>query len=115
MLPYNEKLRSLARELRNNMTDAENLLWSRLRRKQIAGYQFYRQKVIRNYIVDFYCPAANLVIEVDGSGHYCEKAEAKDGERDKELKELGLEVLRLSNNEVIGNIEGVMEHIIRRI
>ena len=52
------------------MTDAEQLLWSRLRRKQILGLQFYRQKPLLNYIVDFYCPAVNLVIECDGGQHY---------------------------------------------
>ncbi len=66
MKPYNKNLKQASRDLRNNMTDAEKLLWSRLRNKQILGLQFYRQKPILNYIVDFYCPAANLVIECDG-------------------------------------------------
>jgi very-short-patch-repair endonuclease len=51
------------------MTDSERLLWSRIRRKQLKGYQFYRQKVIGNYIVDFCCPAAKIIVEVDGSQH----------------------------------------------
>lgn len=57
-------------DLRNNMTEAEKLVWARLRGKQILGLQFYRQKPILNFIVDFYCPAANLVIECDGSQHF---------------------------------------------
>ena len=63
MKPYNKNLKQASRDLRNNMTDAEKLLWSRLRNKQILGLQFYRQKPILNFIVDFYCPAVNLVVE----------------------------------------------------
>ena len=69
MQPYKPTLKPLARNLRGNMTDAEQRLWSKLRRKQILGVQFYRQKPLANYIVDFYCAAANLVIELDGSQH----------------------------------------------
>ena len=70
MQPYNKNLKQPSRDLRNNMTDAEQLLWQRLRRKQILGLQFYRQKPILNFIVDVDCPAANLVIECDGGQHY---------------------------------------------
>lgn len=73
MKPYNKNLKQASRVLRNNMTDAEKLLWSRLRNKQILGLQFYRQKPLLNYIVDFYCPAANLLIECDGSQHFTEE------------------------------------------
>jgi len=66
MLPYNKPLKSNSRVLRANMTDAEQKLWYRLRRKQINGWQVYRQKPIGPYIVDFYCPATGLVIELDG-------------------------------------------------
>lgn len=66
MKPYNKNLKQPSRDLRNNMTDAVQMLWQRLRRKQILGLQFYRQKPILNFIVDFYCSAANLVIECDG-------------------------------------------------
>ncbi|MBP9011503.1 MAG: DUF559 domain-containing protein, partial [Syntrophaceae bacterium] len=66
MLPFNKKLKPAARSLRSNMTDAERLLWSRIRKKQISDVQFYRQKNIGNYIVDFYCPQGRLVIELDG-------------------------------------------------
>ena len=67
MLPYNTNLKQASQKLRREMTDAERRLWSRLRAKQILGVQFYRQKPVGNYIVDFYAPAANLVVEVDGS------------------------------------------------
>jgi very-short-patch-repair endonuclease len=66
MLPCDKQLKTFSQHLRKNMTDAEKMLWLRLRRKQLKGRQFYRQKIIGKYIVDFYCPKANLVIEVDG-------------------------------------------------
>ena len=107
----NKNLKTLARELRKNMTDAERLLWSKIRRKQVRGYQFYRQITIGNYIVDFYCPKARLVIEVDGGQHYSEEGVEFDKLRDKHLANLGLRVLRLSNMDVLQNIDGVMEYI----
>ena len=69
MLPYNRRLKTKARSLRTNPTDAELHLWYRLRRKQILGGQFYRQKPIGNYIADFYAPAAKLVVELDRAQH----------------------------------------------
>ena len=78
MLSYDKQLKALSQHLRKNMTDAENMVWLKLRRKQLKGYQFYRQKIIRNFIVDFYCPKANLVIELDGGQHYSETSNAKD-------------------------------------
>jgi very-short-patch-repair endonuclease len=66
MLPYNRRLKTQARSLRTNPTDAELHRWYRLRRKQIFGVQFYRQKPVGNYIADFYAPAAKLVVEPDG-------------------------------------------------
>lgn len=67
MDPYRKILKEPARLLRSNMTDAEQVLWHRIRRKQIQGVQFYRQKPLLAFIVDFYCPVAKLVIELDGS------------------------------------------------
>ena len=93
------------------MTDAENMLWLKLRRKQLKGHQFYRQKIIGKYIVDFYCPKANLVIELDGGQHYSEIGKAKDGTRDDVLRKIGAKVLRFSDRDVFENIGGVMEGI----
>jgi very-short-patch-repair endonuclease len=76
------------------MTDAEKRLWSKLRLKQLNGYQFYRQIVIGNYIVDFCTPALKLVIEVDGSQHYSDEGLQSDKIRDKYLQGCGLKVLR---------------------
>ncbi len=111
MKPYNRSLKQPSRELRKNMTDAERLLWSRVRRKQIKGVQFYRQKPLGNYIVDFYCPAANLVVEVDGGQHFTEEGKAKDRQRDGDLAGLGLKVLRFSNVEVLKEIDAVWQVI----
>ena len=88
MQPYNKNLKQASRDLRNNMTDAEQLLWQRLRRKQILGLQFYRQKPILNFIVDFYCPSVRLVIVCDGSQHYNEIGVEADQNRDHALSEL---------------------------
>ena len=111
MLDYNKNLKLLARELRKNMTDAEKLLWSKVRRKRLRGYQFYRQRAIGNYIVDFYCPKARLVIEIDGGQHYFEGGVEVDRLRDIYITNLELRVLRFTNMDVLQNIEGILEHI----
>ena len=111
MQPYNKKLKLPSRDLRSNMTDAEQCLWQRLRRKQILGLQFYRQKPILNFIVDFYCPAANLVIECDGGQHYTVEGLEVDRARDQALAQLGLTVLRFDNKQVLTEIDGVVEQI----
>jgi very-short-patch-repair endonuclease len=92
-------------------TDAERALWSKIRLKQLNGYQFYRQKAIRNYIVDFYSAEAKLVIEVDGAQHYTDEILEKDKRRDKHLNNLGLKVLRFNDLDVLTNINGVIESI----
>lgn len=111
MQPYNKNLKLPSRDLRSNMTDAEQLLWQRLRRKQILGLQFYRQKPILNFIVDFYCAAANLVIECDGGQHYTEDGLLADQIRDQTLSELGLLVLRFSNRQILTETDAVVEQI----
>ena len=111
MQPYNKNLKQPSRDLRNNMTDAEKLLWSKLRAKQILGLQFYRQKPILNFIVDFYSPTANLVIECDGRQHYTVEGLEADRARDQALAQLGLNVLRFDNGQVMGEIDVVVEQI----
>jgi very-short-patch-repair endonuclease len=115
MLPYNKKLKNNARRLRNDMTDAERLLWSKIRKKQLKDVQFYRQKTIGNCIADFYCPRAKLVIELDGGQHYCADGIKKDAVRDRYLTLQGLNVLRFSNIDVMQNIEGVLDNIMSHI
>ena len=113
MLPYDKKLKLRSRELRSRMTDAEIALWSKLRRKQLYGRQFYRQKPLGHYIVDFYCPSAHLVIELDGGHHYTEAGVSSDSLRDAELRRIGLNVLRFSNLDVIANMDGVIATIVQ--
>ena len=111
MLLYNDRLKPYSQNLRKNMTDAEKALWLKLRSKQIKGYQFYRQKPLGRFIVDFYCPTGELVIEIDGGQHYSDEEKAKDSQRDSYLESIGLHVLRISDREVIDNMNGVLEKI----
>jgi very-short-patch-repair endonuclease len=111
METYNPKLKRPARTLRTNMTDAEQLLWFHIRRKQIQGVQFYRQKPLLNFVVDFYCSTAKLVIELDGNQHLKEAHQAKDNVRDTALVSLGLQVLRFDNRQVLLETDAVLEMI----
>lgn len=111
MISYNKRLKEHSRRLRKNMTEAEKLLWSKLRRKQLKECQFYRQKIIGNFIVDFYCPKANLIIELDGGQHYTSEGLKKDRNRDKFMVGLGLKVLRYSDKEVFDNLNGILENV----
>jgi very-short-patch-repair endonuclease len=90
------------------MTDADIRFWAHVRLKQLNGCQFYRQRIIAQYIVDFYCPRAKLVIELDGGQHLSEEGVAADRKRDEYLRRLGLKVLRFSDTDVLLNIEGVI-------
>ena len=110
MIPYNKNLKKLAKRLRNNLTEAEQCLWKRLRLKHL-GYVFYRQKPVGDYIVDFYCPKAKLVIEIDGSHHLVGETIEYDRIRDDYLSSLGLRVMRFSNIEVLRNTDNVAETI----
>jgi len=96
------------------MTDAEKLLWSKIRRKQLKGLQFYRQKIIGNYIADFYCPKLKLVIEVDGGQHYSSEGRENDRVRDNYMTGAGITVIRFSDKDVLTNLEGILEEIWKR-
>ena len=115
MLPYNRNLKQYSRQLRENMTDAEKHLWVKVRMKQLKGYQFYRQKPIGDYIVDFFCPGAKLVIEIDGSHHLVGETIEYDRIRDDYLSSLGLRVLRFTNTDVLTDIGSVVDSIRGRI
>lgn len=97
------------------MTNAEQLLWFHLRRKQILSVQFYRQKPIGNYIVDFYAPCVQLVIEIDGGQHFDEEYMQRDKKRDSYLAEKKLKVLRFDNLQVLQATEDVMQVIYTEI
>lgn len=109
----NPKLKPFAQKLRKEMTKEERHLWYDFLKGLPVTVN--RQKVIGNYIVDFYCASAKLVIELDGSQHYKDKGIKSDEKRDAYFKELGLHVLRYSNDDVNNNFDGVCEDILRRI
>lgn len=98
MIDYNRKLIKKAQSLRRNATPQENKLWYEFLRNYPIRFQ--RQKTIDNYIVDFYCHKAKLVIEIDGSQHYNEAKALLDNKRTAKLNSLGLDVLRFSNNDI---------------
>lgn len=103
------KTKQLAREMRKNPTPAEEVLWRRIRKRQILGYKFRRQHTIGKFIVDFFCADAALVIEVDGLIH--DEQEEYDRDREIYLESLGLRVLRFRNEHVLQQIDGVLERI----
>lgn len=108
-LPYNKNLKQRSRDLRNESTLSEVLLWKYLRARQIKGFQFNRQKPLGKFIADFYCKQLNLVIEIDGNSH--EGKEQYDADRDIELQKLGLTVLHFTDHEVKKNMRGVLMRI----
>jgi very-short-patch-repair endonuclease len=111
MLKYQPWLKAAARTLRADQTDSEARLWSRLRRKQILGVQFYRQRPLGRYVVDFHAPRAQLVMEVDG-GHHFEPAQAeRDRARTAYLERQGWRVLRFTDHEVLLELDAVVESI----
>ena len=108
---YNPKLKEYARELRNNSTKSEIILWLKLKGKQMYGYDFHRQKPIDYYILDFYCHELQLGIEVDGYSHQLLKVQKKDERKEKRMNNFGITVLRFSDNEVLKDMENVLRAI----
>jgi very-short-patch-repair endonuclease len=99
------KTTQIARRLRVNQTDTETVLWNRIRNRQIDGHKFVRQEPIAGYVCDFVCRESRLVVEVDGGQH---SESVADAIWDRRLGEEGYRVLRFWNNDVLGNIEGVL-------
>ena len=106
---YTEFAKEKAKELRNNATLHEQILWNYLRKSQFMGLKFRRQQPINTYIVDFVCFYPKIIIELDGSQHINNKDYDKN--RDEFFKNLGFKVIRIYNNDISNNIEGVLEHI----
>ena len=103
--------RQTARTLRTNLTEAERVLWYHLRAARLRGYKFRRQAPLGRYIVDFVCFEARLIVEVDGGQHV--EQQEYDRQRTAWLEGQGFQVLRFWNTEVLGNVEGVKEMIVR--
>jgi len=106
-LPYNAALKDKARKLRKAGNLSEVLLWNLLKNKQWDGLDFDRQKIIGNYIVDFYCANCGVVLEIDGSSH--DNKATYDANRDAYLKSLGLEVIHIWAMDVLQRLDGVLE------
>ena len=106
---HNHRLVQNAKELRRNMTKEERHLWYDFLKSYPV--RFTRQKILGNYIVDFYCASARLVIELDGSQHYEDKGIEYDKERTKYLEQYDLKIIRIPNNEINTNFDGVCEYI----
>ena len=111
LTPYDAELKQRSQDLRRKTTTAETLLWGFLRKKQLDGFCWYRQKPLANCIVDFYCPKRKLVVEADGGQHYTQDGREHDEIRDSELQELGLQILRFSNQNILENTDQVLEKI----
>ena len=109
MRTANEKKTGRARRLRRNATDAETALWYRLRSRRLSGYKFVRQEPIGPYTVDLICRDRRLIVEVDGGQH---ADSMRDAARDKWLVDHSYRVLRFWNNDVLGNMAGVLETIV---
>jgi very-short-patch-repair endonuclease len=106
-----ERQRGRAKQLRQSMTPAETLLWRYLKAGRVDGLGFRRQTPIQNYIVDFVCHSAELIIELDGASHDFEEQLKADQKRDAFFVSEGFQVLRFTNEEVMSNLEGVVETI----
>jgi very-short-patch-repair endonuclease len=113
MKQYNKNNIPLAKELRKNMTPWERKLWYEFLREYPVRFQ--RQKTIGNYIVDFYCAKAGLVIELDGGGHYDDKQIYMDNMRTAELEKSNLKIIRICNIDIDDNFYGVCEYIDRAV
>jgi very-short-patch-repair endonuclease len=109
--PYDQRLRPLARKLRKRMPKSERRLWSYLRRKQVQGHTFYRQFIILQYIVDFYCRTLRLAVEVDGLSHDDPDVAEHDLQRQQDLEDLGITVLRFSSDRVLNDLDNVLRAI----
>jgi very-short-patch-repair endonuclease len=109
------KFKELRQKLRNNMPDAEIILWSELQGKRLNGLKFRRQYGVGSYVVDFYCHKFKLAIEVDGDSHFEEGAEEKDKRRQEYIESQGIKFFRCTNTDVYENLNGVIEDLLYEI
>ena len=100
-----------ARSLRKELTEAEGVLWNELRNRKLNGVKFRRQHPVGQFIVDFFCPVKELVIEIDGGIHFEEEVKERDENRTAELERYDLKVIRFTNDEVLNDLDGVLRKI----
>jgi very-short-patch-repair endonuclease len=105
------EMHSLARNLRKNQTEAEQILWSKLRSRQLSGFKFRRQHPIESHVLDFYCSETHLAIEIDGRQHTENKNIERDNDRTAYLNQKGIRVIRFWNNDVIKHLDEVLTEI----
>ena len=108
-------LKTRRKELRNNSTPAEQMLWSVLQHSNLGGYKFRRQHSVGAYILDFYCPSERLCVELDGDSHFTDDGIEYDRERTAYLNALNIKVLRFLNTDVYDNLNVVSERILEEI
>lgn len=109
----NKELTTFSRINRKKQTDAEKLLWYRLKGKQLAGFKFRRQCPIGSYILDFYCAEKKIAVELDGSQHM--QSSVYDDQRKIYLQNYGIQIVRFWDNDVLKNIEGVLSQILEYV
>lgn len=107
-------LKEIRRRLRKDSTPSEDILWQEVRNGKLNGLKFKRQHSIGNYIVDFYCATARLVIEVDGEIHLAYDQQEKDKLRDENLIDMGFKIIRFTNDEIVFNIDSVIKKILEK-
>ena len=113
---FNKSSEKLKRQsLRNVMPRAEQLLWKKLRRRQVLGYRFRRQYSVEGYVIDFYCPELKLAIEVDGDSHFQKDSQEKDYQRQVQVEALDIHFLRLRNVEVFQHLDDILVALGRKV
>ena len=103
------------RQLRQNITKAEKIIWEKIRNKQIEDCKFRRQYSVDKFVIDFYSPILKLAIEIDGESHFNEGAAEYDRERQNSIESLGIKFIRVTNNDVYENLDGVLESIALKV
>jgi very-short-patch-repair endonuclease len=103
------------RKLRKNSTDAEKLLWEKLRGRKLSGLKFRRQYSISRFVLDFYCPKKRFAIELDGGIHNKKEVRIHDENRDGYIKSFGIKIMRIENDRVLNDIDSVLEYIKKEI
>jgi len=109
------ELKALCRRYRKNLTNTEDIIWQCLRNRKLGGYKFLRQHPIGGYIVDFYCHAKRLIVEIDGGIHNRKDIREKDEYRQKFLENNEYKMIRCTNSEVKESLEGVLERLLKKL